>query len=164
MKSNSQLKTPSRHLALLITILLLFAISPFVVTLHHGVLVLNVIAAAVMVSGSYALGERKHLFTVAIVLSIISILASWLLLVFPGHWTVLVSHSTIALLVAFFSVTILGYVLRNGRVTSDRIFAAICVYMLIGYGWTFLYALLEELQPGSFAATPQISLSDTSRA
>jgi len=35
-----------------------------------------------------------------------------------------------------FCVTILSYVLGSGRVTSDEIFAAICMYMLLGYGWT----------------------------
>jgi len=48
-----------------------------------------------------------------------------------------------------FCVTILSYVLGSGRVTSDEIFAAICMYMLLGYGWTFVYSILLELQPGS---------------
>ena len=55
---------------------------------------------------------------------------------------------------------ILGYVLRSGRVTIDRIFAAVCVYMLIGFAWTFAYALLEEIAPGSFAALPEIGRND----
>jgi hypothetical protein len=38
----------------------------------------------------------------------------------------------------------------------DRIFAAVCVYMLIGYAWTFAYALIEDLQPGSFVALTTI--------
>jgi voltage-gated potassium channel len=66
-----------------------------------------------------------------------------------------VSHSSIVVLLAFFSLTTLGYVLRGGRITSDKIYAAICVYLLIGYAWTFAYAILDELQPGSFAATTE---------
>ena len=89
-----------------------------------------------MVAGSYALSDRKQLFGTAIVLSAISIVATCLLLAFPQHWAVLVSHSSIILLVAFFWVSILAYVLHSGRVTSDRIFAAICVYLLIGFAWS----------------------------
>jgi hypothetical protein len=37
-------------------------------------------------------------------------------------------------------ISLLSYVLGSGRVTSDKIFAAICVYMLLGYGWTFVYS------------------------
>ena len=91
-----------RHLLLLISILVLFMLSPFVVTFRHGVLFLNVFGAAILVAGSYALSERKQLFRTAVVLSAISIVATCLPLAFPQHWAVLVSHSSIILLVAFF--------------------------------------------------------------
>jgi len=88
------------------------------------------------------------------------IIGTVLLLVFGQHWAVLVSHTCIIVLVVFFSVSILGYVLRSGRVTADKIFAAVCVYMLIGYAWTFAYALLDEMQPGSFAALAETPRHD----
>src|SRR2546430_16932205 len=59
-----------------------------------------------------------------------------------------------------FCVTILSYVLGSGRVTSDKIFAAICVYMLLGYGWTFVYSILLELQPQSVVATSEVARND----
>lgn len=129
-------------------------------TLRHGLLILNVAAGGVLVAASYALSEKKDLFLFAIIFSAVSIVSTWFLLVFPSHWTVLIAHSCIILLVGFFSFTILGYVLRSGRVTSDRIFAAICVFMLIGYAWTFAYALLEELEPGSFTSPNSLRPQD----
>jgi voltage-gated potassium channel Kch len=149
-----------RHLALLISILLVFIFTPFAVTFRHGILVLNIIAGAVLVAGSYALSERRHLFVIAIGLSAMSVIATALLIAFRQHWAVLVSHTCIIVLVAFFSITILGYVLRSGRVTMDRIFAAICVYMLIGFAWTFAYALLDEIAPGSFVAVTDTNQND----
>jgi hypothetical protein len=146
-----------RHLALLISILLVFTISPLLVTFRHGVLILNVIGAMVVLAGGYTLSERKHLFTIAIVLSVISIIATWLLVVSQRHWAVLLAHTCIIVLVFFFAVTILGYVLRSGRVTADRIFAAICVYLLIGYGWAFVYALHDEILPASFAPIAELA-------
>jgi voltage-gated potassium channel len=149
-----------RHLVLLISILLLFTITPLVVTFRHGILVLNIIGATVLVAASYALSERKRLFLIAIILSAISIIGTWLLLVFSRHWAVLVSHACLIILLAFFSITILDYVLRSGKVTTDRIFAAVCVYMLIGFAWAFAYAFLEEIAPGSFVALPETGRSD----
>jgi voltage-gated potassium channel len=141
---------PWRHLLLLISILLLFIVSPLVVPFRHGILFLNIFGAGFLVAGSYALSEHRRPFIIAIVLSIISVITTSLLLAYREHWAVLLSHSSIIILISFFSVTILGYVLGSGRVTADKIFAAICVYLLLGYGWTFIYALLDELQPGSF--------------
>jgi voltage-gated potassium channel len=153
-----------RHLALLISILLVFIISPLLVTFRHGVLILNVIGAMVVLAGAYTLSERKHLFTIAIVLSAVSITATWLLVVFQQHWAVLLAHTCIIVLIFFFAVTILGYVLRSGRVTADRIFAAICVYMLIGYGWAFIYALLDESFPASLTALTEVGSNTTTSA
>jgi hypothetical protein len=155
-----QREHPWRHLALLICILLFFAASPFVVAFRHGILVLNIIGTAVLVAASYALSERRHLFTIAIVLSAISIIGIVLLVAFAQHWAALVSHICLFVLLAFFSVTILAYVLRGGRVTADKIFAAICVYLLIGYAWAFAYSLADEIQPGSFAGPTEPARSD----
>ena len=141
-----------RHLWLLISILLLFAVVPFAVTLRHGPLVMDIVATAILVAGTYALSERKYLFVVAIVLSVISVIAAALVLLFPHRWAVILQHGCVVVLITFFSVSILGYVLGSGSVTIDRIFAAICVYTLIGFGWAFAYALLEEIVPGSFTA------------
>jgi voltage-gated potassium channel len=149
-----------RHLALLVSILLLFAVIPFAVTFRHGPLIMDIAATTILIAGTYALSERKHLFIIAIVLSVISVIAAALLLVYPQRWAVLLQHGCIVVLVTFFSVSILGYVLRSGSVTIDRIFAAVCVYMLIGFGWTFAYALLEEMVPGSFAPLPQSGPTD----
>src|SRR5438132_3034678 len=149
-----------RHLLLLLSSLVVFMLRPFVVTFRHGLLFLNVFGAAILVAGSYALSERKQLFRTAVVLSATSIVATCLLLAFPQHWAVLVSHSSIILLVAFFCVSILAYVLRSGRVTSDKIFAAICVYLLLGFAWTYAYMLLDDMQPGSFADSTETGRTD----
>jgi voltage-gated potassium channel len=140
-----------RHLALLISIILLFAVVPFAVTLRHGPLIMDIAATAILVAGTYALSERKHLFIIAVILSVISIITAVLVIVFPERWAVLLQHGSVVVLIAFFAVSILGYVLHSGSVTIDRIFAAVCVYMLIGFAWAFGYAFLEEMTPGSLA-------------
>ncbi len=142
-----------RHLALLISILFLFVSTPLVALFQQGVLALNVVAAFVLVAGSYALFERRRLFVVAVLLSVLSIATTGLLLLTQQNWAAVLSHSCVIVLITYLSVAILGYVLRGARITMDKIFAAVCVYMLIGYAWTFAYALIEEVQPGSFLAT-----------
>lgn len=143
--------TQWRHLALLVSILLLFVATPFAAMFHRGVLLLNAFAVFFLASASYALVAQRRLFTIAVGWSAFTILATGLLLLTESHWAAVLSHGCVVILVGFFSMTILRYVLHGGRVTADRIFAAICVYLLIGDGWTFAYSLVEALQPGSFA-------------
>jgi len=147
-----------RHLALLISILLLFTVTPFAARFRHGTLIADIAATTILVAAAYALSERKHLFTIAIVLSVITILAATLLLVFPQQPVVVIlEHGCVVVLIVFFSLSILGYVLRTGRVTIDRIFAAVSVYLLIGFAWTFAYAFLEDIQPDAFTNLIEMS-------
>ena len=54
-------------------------------------MILDGAAAAVFVTGSYALMKRRALFAIAVALSIISIVASWLLMIMQRHWTAIFS-------------------------------------------------------------------------
>jgi voltage-gated potassium channel len=146
-----------RHLFLLISLLLIFIISPFVAPLRHGVMIMNIVGAAVLISATYAVSKRKPILFVAVFLSGFSIIATFRMFAAPSSMAVLVSHGSIVVLITFFAVTILGYVVSSGKVTSDRIYAAICVYLLFGYAWTFAYSLIEEVQPGSFTAPDELA-------
>ena len=153
--------TEQRHLILLIFILLLFMLSPVVAALSNGVLVLNVIGGGVLVAASYTLGgRRRHLFITAIVLSAVSIVLTCWLQYAPGRLAAILSHASIVILVGFFVVAILLYVLRESRITADKVYAAICVYLLIGYGWSFAYSVLDQLQPTAFATPTAVDDDD----
>jgi Ion channel len=138
------------HLSLLIAILLLFIVGPLVDDLPQGVVIMNVLGAAVLAAGSYALRTRKSLFKVAIVLSVVSVAGSALVNLTHQEWAAAFAYSCIIVLVAFFAVTILAYVLHGTAVTTDKIYAAVCVYLLLGFAWTFAFALVEAVQPSSF--------------
>jgi voltage-gated potassium channel Kch len=140
-----------RHLALMVSLLVLFILSPFVVPLRFGIVPLNIAGVAVLLSGTYAVSERKRLFAVTVILAGASVGLSGLILVPPGRWIVLIGHICLLLLLGLFSVSILANVLRADKITADKIYGAICVYLLVGYAWAFGYAIIEELQPGSFS-------------
>ena len=55
-----------------------------------------------------------------------------------------------ALFFACIAVIILVAVLRAQTVTGDTISGALCVYLLIGLVWAFLFMLVESVNPGSF--------------
>lgn len=46
-------------------------------------------------------------------------------------------------------------VLRTERITADTINGAICVYLLLGLGWSHAYALLDAIEPGSFSTSKE---------
>ena len=156
---------PPRHFWLLITLLCIFVIAPFVVPYYYGPTILNIVAVAVLLSATYAVSERRLFLIIGLSLSIISIALTFWLAVTPTHWLVIVAHASLALLIGFFAVAILGHVLRSGRVNADKIYGAICAYLLFGYGFAFVFSVIEELQPGSFVSVvPDAARDLVSRA
>lgn len=140
-----------RHLGLLILLLVLFIVSPIVAPLRYGVLFLNVAGAAVLLSGTHVVSARKRLFISTLVLAIATIALNGFILVWNAQQLILVSNCCLLALLALFSISILADVLRPGPVTADKIYGAVCVYFLVGYAWAFCYAILEQIEPGSFS-------------
>ena len=58
---------------------------------------------------------------------------------------------------AFFAIVaalLLRRVVAPGRVTTDRITAAICIYLILGLLWTSLYGLVHTWRPDAFSLPP----------
>src|ERR1700751_1705650 len=91
----------SRHLWLLIWLLVIFVASPFVVPFYYGPTILNVIAAAVLLSATYAVSERRLFLIIGLSLSIVSIVLTFWLAAAPKHWLVIVSHGSLMVLIGF---------------------------------------------------------------
>jgi ion channel len=141
-------------------LVLIFILSPFVVPYYYGPTILNIIAAIVLLSATYAVSARRNFLIFGLSLTAVSIVLTFWLAAHPTHWLVIISHGSLVILIGFFAVAILGYVLHSGKVTADKIYAAICVYLLFGYAWAFAYSVIEEVQPGSFTTMTSIGAHD----
>ncbi len=142
----------SRHLLLLILLVVIFIASPFVAPYYYGPAILNVVGAAMLLSATYAVSRRRSFFIVGLAVSLFSITMTVWLAAAPGYWLIIISHGSLMALIGFFAVAILSYVLGSGKVTWDKIYGAICAYLLLGYAWTFAYSLAVEIQPDSFTS------------
>ena len=60
------------------------------------------------------------------------------------------SHALAALFLGLLAAMIVTAVSREGRVTADSVYGALCGYMLIGVAFGHLYCLVESAAPGSF--------------
>ncbi|MGH8620299.1 MAG: potassium channel family protein [Burkholderiales bacterium] len=63
-------------------------------------------------------------------------------------------------LAAFFgfaAVRILANIFRRPEISGDAVIGSVCGYLLAGVAWASLYSLVETLQPGSFAMSPELA-------
>jgi hypothetical protein len=149
-----------RHLALLISLLLLFLLSPFVAAARYGTVVINTAGVIVLLSGIYAMSEQRRLFVVTLIGSAVAVATNLLVVVFQIEWMAIAWQGFTLLLLGLFSVAILEDVLRRGQISVDKICGAICVYLLIGFAWALGYGIIELINPGSFSGLPEIEAND----
>jgi voltage-gated potassium channel len=140
-----------RHLVLLCLLVLLFIVAPVIAPLPYGVLILNLMGAAILLSGTHVVRERRKLHAVTIAIAVAAIIINLFISVYQNETLILLSQVCFLVLLALFAGSILAEVLRGGRITADKIYGAICVYLLVGYAWAFVYAILDQIQPGSFS-------------
>jgi hypothetical protein len=141
----------ARHLVLLISLLLLFLVTPFLEATRYGIVILTMTGSIVLLSGIYAMSERRRLFVITLIGAAATVAMNWLTVVLQSEWVAIASDGLTLLLLGLFSIGILDDVLRRGRISADKIRGAICVCLLIGFAWAVGYAIIELINPGSFS-------------
>ncbi len=149
-----------RYLRFLITLLLLVLIQPLVTTPEPGTgLTLAQVARSVFLTGILVVGmlascTSRQNVVVGLTLAMLTLGAAWVLPIIDTDdhsW----AESDLGLILAacpalFFFYTAgltLKFVLRGAHVTLERIFAALCVYLLIGFAFSMIYFFIFEIDP-----------------
>jgi hypothetical protein len=155
---------PHRHTALLIAIIAAFAVRPLIGNVGAGpaifsiALVLLLLVALYNINVDELVGERGVLLIqarrrriVGWVLAAAAVTERISLFVIQTRVLNVAGAICWLLFLGFVTMSELRSVLRQRRVTGETISMAISVYLLVATTWGFLYMIIFQLQPGSFA-------------
>ena len=126
----------------MVSILLLLILSAVLEGTRYGYIVVNTMSSIVFFLGVYAVGRNRRTLLILIVLGL-----PW----FLSEWAFTKSSRTIFASVLFFlfvTVTILEHILKSREVTTDTLYGAVCVYLLLGILWASIFGFLEYITPG----------------
>jgi hypothetical protein len=114
-------------------------------------LLMDIFFSFILVSGAYAVSEKKTTFVIGLLLIIPALTVTWLnhLPEFPVT-VLLLGQIFEALFFAYISIVIIYNLFKQREITADVILGATCVYFLIGLMWTFVFSILEIIEPNSF--------------
>lgn len=140
----------SRYLLLLIALSVLLVAYPFWGRDVVGLATFDIMLWGVLLAGLWALHENPGVLRIALALALAAFLANVFTYLLPSRQAVLVSCLLDLSLLILVTTIILSHVVEEGRVDADRIFGAICGYLLIGLSWALIYGALDLVQPGSF--------------
>ena len=157
-----------RHTALLITIVLLFAVRPFLGDTGAAAVIFSVamlvvlIVALLNVQVDNMVGEREALLAqrrrrifVGWALAVPAIAERMLVLFDPTHWLLLAGSVSWLLFFCYVTWCQLRNLLKQREVTGETISMSISIYLLLGLSWAILYTVIFTRHPDAFQfATP----------
>ena len=150
--SHAETKAHERHfLVLLITILSVEIAQVLLGPALTESRLVGWLQAIVICVTIYAVAGKKNLTIAALILGVPVVIARAVSLSMTASEAEIVSMVLATVFLAYVAWTVMSAVMRPGRVSKDKIYGAICVYLLLGMLWANLYGILEIAEPGSFS-------------
>ena len=135
---------------LLIALLALFLFYPLAT---DNVFARNLLLVLSYVSVYFGLkwaGYNKKLIYFLPLLGFLSIVLDHSTAYFPNQLLQLSFHFSTIIFYSISCYNILLFVFNSSRIDTNKIFAAICVYFLLGLIWSFIFSAIDTIFPGSF--------------
>lgn len=140
-----------RYVPLLLALVAYFLVSPQVVGIGPPGLAISGMFVLVLLATVFAVSEQRRKAALAALLAAAALLLRLAYLLAGASWLGTLAWAAGALFLATTCVVVLRHLMRPEEVTTDRIAGAVCVYLLLGAAWAFLYALVDHVRPGSFS-------------
>ncbi len=148
-----------KFIYLLVALLFFLLIHPLFEHLVFARILLQILDSAVLVTAIYAVCQNRKLLIFGISLLLPAMIGSWSSYVIEMPALDLMARSFSALFFAFAATVMMLNVFSEEEVTVDTISGALCVYLMMGLTWAFIYSVIEFLEPGSFTVNTKVSLS-----
>jgi hypothetical protein len=139
---------PCTYLLLfLIGLILLF---PYLEEGIFGRTLLGILFSIVLLVGAFATKQTRLGFILKVGLALLGVCLQWAAL-----WTESIAILDLAGIsyAASLAVSISGvlrYILKRGPITADKLHGALAGYIMLVFVWSFIYALIERFNAGSF--------------
>jgi hypothetical protein len=143
-------------LSLLVGLVSLIVVYPFFYDLPYANQILDIFISFILLFSIYSFSRKRQVIITALFLAVPAFVISWSKYFF--------FHSLLAQIELIFRILFFGYifviltfgVFKAKKVTTHIIYGSVCIYLLMGLTWAFIYSLLELTHPGSFhSALPE---------
>jgi hypothetical protein len=147
-----------RFLLLFVFLLATLILFPYAEAKHFGDYAFRFVGSVAIVASVYAAKLHRSMLIIAFVLAMPALLER-ILVPEISPTSLFIINSVLAIL---FDVMIVALILRHvfsaEQPTSETIFGALCIYLLIGFTFAKIYSLVAAFQPTAFYLDPRTNL------
>src|SRR5262245_46925003 len=147
---------------LLVALIALLTCAPLISHWPAAHIVIALLADAVLVASLHAARPSRSTLAVGLLLAVADFAIGRLAILENVRWLFLLQIALWLSILFIVVGTILEVIFESERVGVETLQASLCVYLLLGLLWAFVYALIEAAAPGSFQSErgPRIALKD----
>jgi hypothetical protein len=150
--------TGHRFFLLFLFLLSALILYPYAEGSRVGYYALRVLGSAAILVSVYAVSFRRSLLIFALILAIPA-LVQHLKLPEPNPSSISIMNIVLSFVFdVFVVVVIFRRVFAREQATSETVFGALCIYLLIGFSFASVYGLVATFQPNAFYLDPHTNL------
>jgi hypothetical protein len=116
------------------------------------------LGSAAVVLSVYAVSFRRGVLLIAALLAIPALLGRILLFEFDASALSVVRTTLSLVFDIFIVVVIFRRVFSHQKPNAETVFGALCIYLLVGFGFTSIYGLIASFDPLAFHLDPATNL------
>jgi Ion channel len=139
-----------RFLLLFIFLLATLILFPYAEASHFGSYAFRVIGSFAIIVSVYAANVHRSVLVLAVVLAIPALFERILLPELNSHSFNMFNMALTLVFNVVIVVLIFRHVLAAEQPTSETIFGALCLYLLVGFSFASTYGLITAVQPNAF--------------
>ena len=139
-----------RFLGLLIFIIAMLIVGPLFEEFVKIRILMDILWSAIFVSAIYAVSQKKHHIVIGVFLALPMLGSIWTKYFVQYKALITVGSLCGAAFFLFAIIQMLIFIYSHKEVTRDLIIGAAVVYLFMALMWTFIFVVVEILNPGSF--------------
>jgi Ion channel len=147
-----------RFSLLFVFLLATLVLFPYAEARHFGSYAFRVIGSFAIVVSVYAANVRRSLLIFAVVLAFPALFERIVLPKLDSHSFSIFNIFLTLVFDIVIIVIIFRHVLAAEQPTSETIFGALCLYLLVGFTFASVYGLVAAYQPNAFYLDPRTNL------
>ena len=144
-----------RFLFLLVSLLCLILLTPLLESFVRLKILIDIFVTIVFISGIYTVSNKKSIAVVSSILAIPMLISLWGPVFTKTDFFILIGDISGIVFMILMVFSILSYIFNEQEASANVIYASIVVYLLLALMWSFIYSVVEILNPGSFSIPEQ---------
>ena len=140
---------PARFSSLLVSLLLMITVYPFLETAGRGHSLFSIFLTVILLNVVYSVASHGRIFYLVVALTLLTLVVDWASNVVELPAEPLFRAIMSVGLLGLVEVVILQDVLRAEKVTAEKVYGGVCVYLILGIQCAILFAVLASQNPAA---------------